>query len=292
MPPPSSTTTEGADFGGVGPGRGPGPLIGARWDGGAGCHGPGDDVDDWAGGRGRAVAAVRHRRRRAFHSRGVAPSRWRPRLGVVLVGLRQHRPVPDAGRRGRGLLVHGPKTVRGREKVSWLLIGCGVASWGGGQVLWTVYEVGFGRQPVSPSLCDVGFLLSPLLIVDRPAALRRHPGRVAVAGAGRLGRAAHHRRSAGAGLDDPAGPGGGHLDDPSLRAAGHSGLSRLRRGGHLGRSLPGDPAAHERLRPPLTTGVGDRLPGRGRLIVLVPDHGQELRTGPIRPMPAGSSASC
>ena len=53
----------------------------------------------------------------------------------------------------------------GRERVSWALIGAGAASWGAGQVLWTIYEVGLGHQPVSPSLCDAGFLLAPLLIV-------------------------------------------------------------------------------------------------------------------------------
>ena len=53
----------------------------------------------------------------------------------------------------------------GRERISWVLIGAGATSWGAGQVLWTVYEVGLGHQPVSPSLCDAGFLLAPLLIV-------------------------------------------------------------------------------------------------------------------------------
>ena len=72
-------------------------------------------------------------------------------------------------------------TVRratGRERVSWILIGAGAASWEAGQVLWTVYEVGLGHQPVSPSVCDIGFLLSPVLIVigllrfvDTPAGL-------------------------------------------------------------------------------------------------------------------------
>ncbi len=66
----------------------------------------------------------------------------------------------------------------GRERGSWVLIGSGAAAWGVGQILWTVYEVGFGHQPVSPSPCDAGFLLSPVLIVigllrfvDTPAGL-------------------------------------------------------------------------------------------------------------------------
>ncbi len=64
------------------------------------------------------------------------------------------------------------------ERVSWFLIGAGAASWELGQVLWTIDEVGLGHQPVSPSVCDIGFLLSPVLIVlgllrfvDTPAGL-------------------------------------------------------------------------------------------------------------------------
>jgi len=53
----------------------------------------------------------------------------------------------------------------GRERAAWVLIGLGAASWGAGQIAWTVYEVGLGYQPVSPSICDAGFLLSPLLVV-------------------------------------------------------------------------------------------------------------------------------
>jgi diguanylate cyclase (GGDEF)-like protein/PAS domain S-box-containing protein len=53
----------------------------------------------------------------------------------------------------------------GREKRAWALIGAGAASWGVGQVIWTIDEVGLGHQPVSPSPCDVGFLLAPLLVI-------------------------------------------------------------------------------------------------------------------------------
>ncbi len=57
------------------------------------------------------------------------------------------------------------RRTAGPERVSWILIGAGAASWGAGQVIWTVYQVGLGLQPISPSVCDVGFLLSPVLIV-------------------------------------------------------------------------------------------------------------------------------
>ncbi len=53
----------------------------------------------------------------------------------------------------------------GRERVLLGLIGAGAAAWGAGQILWTLYEVGFGHQPIFPSPCDAGFLLSPVLIV-------------------------------------------------------------------------------------------------------------------------------
>jgi diguanylate cyclase (GGDEF)-like protein/PAS domain S-box-containing protein len=53
----------------------------------------------------------------------------------------------------------------GRERTAWTLIGVGTAAWGSGQIGWTVLEVFYGRQPVSPCLCDVGFLASPLLVV-------------------------------------------------------------------------------------------------------------------------------
>ena len=38
----------------------------------------------------------------------------------------------------------------------WLLVAC--ASWGAGQAIWTLYEVGLGRETPFPSLADVGFL--------------------------------------------------------------------------------------------------------------------------------------
>ncbi len=53
----------------------------------------------------------------------------------------------------------------GRERSAWALIGAGAGSWGLGQVGWTIFEVGLGTTPESPSLCDAGFLLSPLLII-------------------------------------------------------------------------------------------------------------------------------
>ena len=64
-----------------------------------------------------------------------------------------------------------------RESAAWNLIALGAASWGLGQLLWTYFDVGLGQQPVSPSICDIGFLLSPvltiaglLLFVETPAA--------------------------------------------------------------------------------------------------------------------------
>ncbi len=53
----------------------------------------------------------------------------------------------------------------GRERVAWILMGAGTAAWAAGEVIWTVYEVGLGHQPVSPSTSDVGYLLAPVLII-------------------------------------------------------------------------------------------------------------------------------
>jgi len=53
----------------------------------------------------------------------------------------------------------------GRERTGWALIGAGSAAWGVGQVIWTVFEVGLGHAPVSPTGSDIGFLLAPVLIV-------------------------------------------------------------------------------------------------------------------------------
>jgi diguanylate cyclase (GGDEF)-like protein/PAS domain S-box-containing protein len=57
------------------------------------------------------------------------------------------------------------RTYVGRLRRSWALIGAGVASWGVGQIIFSVMLVGFGETPPVPSICDVFFLLSPTLIV-------------------------------------------------------------------------------------------------------------------------------
>ena len=54
----------------------------------------------------------------------------------------------------------------GRIRVAWALIGASAASWGIGEVVWSVYEVGLGVQVPFPSAADAGFLLAiPLAVV-------------------------------------------------------------------------------------------------------------------------------
>ncbi len=54
----------------------------------------------------------------------------------------------------------------GRIRLAWALIGASAASWGTGEVIWSVYEVGLGVDVPFPSAADVGFLLAiPLAVV-------------------------------------------------------------------------------------------------------------------------------
>ena len=46
----------------------------------------------------------------------------------------------------------------GRTRTGWILVGLMAASWGAGQVVWTVYEVGLGHTVPNPSPADLGFL--------------------------------------------------------------------------------------------------------------------------------------
>ena len=53
----------------------------------------------------------------------------------------------------------------GRLRRAWILLAASAASWCLGEVVWSVYEVGLGITPVSPSVTDIGFLAAiPLAI--------------------------------------------------------------------------------------------------------------------------------
>lgn len=48
----------------------------------------------------------------------------------------------------------------GREWLGWAMLGVSCLLWGGGGVVWTVYEVHLAREVPFPSLADVGYLLA------------------------------------------------------------------------------------------------------------------------------------
>lgn len=56
--------------------------------------------------------------------------------------------------------------TNGRIRVAWVLIASSAASWGIGELIWSVYEVGLGVDVPFPSAADAGFLLAiPLAVV-------------------------------------------------------------------------------------------------------------------------------
>lgn len=52
-----------------------------------------------------------------------------------------------------------------RSWLPWALLGAGAGMWAVGQVAWSVYEVGLGIVPPSPSWLDGPFLASPVLVI-------------------------------------------------------------------------------------------------------------------------------
>ncbi|HUY73284.1 MAG TPA: PAS domain-containing sensor histidine kinase [Candidatus Dormibacteraeota bacterium] len=47
---------------------------------------------------------------------------------------------------------------RGRQRLGWALLSASAATWGAGEVVWSVYQVGLGIAVPFPSAADVGFL--------------------------------------------------------------------------------------------------------------------------------------
>jgi 4-amino-4-deoxy-L-arabinose transferase-like glycosyltransferase len=59
--------------------------------------------------------------------------------------------------------------------VAWSLLAVGMGAWAIGQIGWTIYETGFGIEPVAPSPLDGLFLLSSVLVIVGLLAMVRTP---------------------------------------------------------------------------------------------------------------------
>jgi two-component system, sensor histidine kinase and response regulator len=66
----------------------------------------------------------------------------------------------------------------GRMRVAWGLLGASALTWFGGEVVWSVYEVGLGVEVPFPSAADAGFLLAIPLAVAGVLAFPSAPGRL------------------------------------------------------------------------------------------------------------------
>jgi PAS domain S-box-containing protein len=69
-----------------------------------------------------------------------------------------------------------------RTRRAWAFFAASAASWGVGEVVWSVYEVGMGVSVPFPSAADVGFLLAIPLAVAGVFAFTSAPGRLATRG--------------------------------------------------------------------------------------------------------------
>jgi diguanylate cyclase (GGDEF)-like protein/PAS domain S-box-containing protein len=84
-----------------------------------------------------------------------------------------YRSLQDLQRHGPGSM--GDVELARQTWIAWTLLAIGVGAWAAGQLGWTIYEVGFGVKPPSPSGLDGLFLLSPLLVVTGLLAMVRTP---------------------------------------------------------------------------------------------------------------------
>jgi PAS domain S-box-containing protein len=73
------------------------------------------------------------------------------------------------------------RTAR-RTRLAWALFAASSASWGAGEVVWSVYEVGLGVSVPFPSAADAGFLLAIPLAVAGVFAFTSAPSRLATRG--------------------------------------------------------------------------------------------------------------
>ena len=70
----------------------------------------------------------------------------------------------------------------GRTRFAWWFFAASAFSWGAGEVVWSVYQVGLGVPVPFPSLADLGFLLAVPLAVGGVFAFTSSPSRLATRG--------------------------------------------------------------------------------------------------------------
>ncbi|MGH7764382.1 MAG: ATP-binding protein [Candidatus Dormibacteraceae bacterium] len=69
-----------------------------------------------------------------------------------------------------------------RTRAAWALFSASAASWGCGEVIWSVYEVGLGVDVPFPSAADIGYLLAVPLAVGGVFAFTSAPARLTTRG--------------------------------------------------------------------------------------------------------------
>jgi diguanylate cyclase (GGDEF)-like protein/PAS domain S-box-containing protein len=76
------------------------------------------------------------------------------------------------------------RSMKGRDRLSWTLIGAGILSWGLGQAAWTYMELVLGIDRPFPSLADAGYIpMIPLMfagLISLPGTGSRRTGRLTI----------------------------------------------------------------------------------------------------------------
>src|SRR5438067_678295 len=91
-------------------------------------------------------------------------------------------PIPAAAFIAAGSCALAAARNASRTRVAWLFLAASAFSWGAGEVVWTVYEVGLGISVPFPSAADLGFLLAVPFAVAGVLAFTSTPTRLATRG--------------------------------------------------------------------------------------------------------------
>jgi PAS domain S-box-containing protein len=95
--------------------------------------------------------------------------------------------VDDIGEAVAAFIAAGTCTVtavrtQGRNRFAWAMFAASAASWGTGEVIWSVYQVGMGVAVPFPSAADAGFLLAIPLAITGVFAFTAAPRRLTTRG--------------------------------------------------------------------------------------------------------------